>query len=165
MKVCTYAFALCLTIVFGLVSAMRTDLVCAESPMIYSKGRLADARNCAHAMIRGFPFHSDLGTFHRYGKDDLFSLPKSSTYDDCTVTIDIQSDVLFQSSWTAVFGLASTMNVACGRYLNTAGMLYTGGSLVAGVVITMGKTPRVGGAVNGTELVAELANATGRATE
>ncbi len=57
------------------------------------------------------------------------------------------------------------MNVACGRYLNTAGMLYTGGSLVAGVVITMGKTPRVGGAVNGTELVAELANATGRATE
>lgn len=57
------------------------------------------------------------------------------------------------------------MNVACTRYLNTAGMLYTGGTVVAGIMITMGKTPRVGSAVNGTDLIAELTNATGLATE
>ncbi len=133
--------------------------------MIYSKGKLADARNCAQALIKGFPFQSDVGAFHRWAREDIFQLPRRSTYDDCTITIDIQHDATFQSSWTAVFGLASAMNVACTRYLNTAGMLYTGGTVVAGIAITMGRTPRVGGALNGTDLITELTNATSLTTE
>lgn len=148
-----------------MVNAIRTDLVCTEIPMIYSKGKLADARNCAQAMIRRFPFQSEVGTFHRWAKEDAFQLPRSYTYDDCTVTIDIPNDATFDSSWTAVFGLASAMSVACTRYLNSNGMLYTGGKVVAGIIITMEKTRRVGGAMNGTDLIAELTNATGLATE
>lgn len=133
--------------------------------MIYSKGKLADARNCAQAMIKGIPFQSDVGIFRRSAKEDVFRLPRTSTYDDCTVTIDIPNDATFRSSWTAVFGLASATNVACTKYLNTAGMLYTGGTVTAGVTITMGKTPRVGSVGNGTELIVGLGNGTDLVTE
>lgn len=132
-------------------AAIRATLDCVDYPMPYRRGDTAEAKSCAEALIRGFPFSTTTGTFHSYGGNDDFQLPRTSSHEDCFVTVDIAPSTTFETSWQAVWTLAGTMNTACSKAMTSAGLPYTGGTITAGVSVTMGRLrQRVLGNGNGT---------------
>lgn len=109
------------------------------------QGRTSLINNCGSAITR-LPYNIALGDFHHGGPDDIFRLPTTAEYVDCTVTVDLRGDG-DQASWASIWSVASTLSIACSSFsrsggLFTAGFIHAGNT--GGIVITMGRAQRLG---------------------
>ena len=77
-----------------------------------------------------------------------FSLPKTSSYDTCVVTVDLNGGDPVQGSWPDVWTMASTLNTACMYWRNDQpSSVVTGGYIRGGqgngLILTMGRPGRL----------------------
>ena len=145
MKSLALPLVLLFTTLSANANAQFADYACVNERAQSSRmgGRVQD---CAGALIVGFPNSYLTGTFHNSPRaEDPFALPKSSTVGDCRVEVELVSDVPVQSSWHAIWTLASTLNTACTHYTDSTfpDTGITGGWIAGGprngLLITMGR--------------------------
>ena len=107
--------------------------------------QLARAEQCAQAIMSAFPCASQEGWFHRGGASDIYQLPKTATFGECKVMVDLADTAIhpFKSSWPAIWSMALMLKDACAVYSPSpvhTGTAWTAGSLSAGIVISLGSS-------------------------
>lgn len=78
--------------------------------------RNGSPKNCARAIITGFPIELPVGQFHHGGPSDSFRLPRSHIEGDCQVTVDLIAEEPVRGSWNEVWTMVNTLSTACTYY-------------------------------------------------
>ena len=108
--------------------------------------RGARIRDCAQALLVGFPHVVDISLFHSDLIDDLYRLPRSYTYGECRITVSLTGRPVW-SSWQAVWTMATTLSTACLYRTDLEPLGVTAGTVSSGpgsgLTITMERTDAV----------------------
>ena len=114
-------------------------------------------RDCAKAVMAGFPSSPDRGTFYQGPNSrEPFCLPKTSSEGFCTVSVDLNGKGNVQGSWMDIWTMAATLNAGC-MYWRTSdpSSAVTGGNIkggqLNGLTLTMGWPGRMGNDNSGAE--------------
>ena len=144
MKSLVLSLFLIFTTTSPIANAQSAEYDCVKERNNYPRlgGKLQD---CARALIVGFPNPYLTGTFHNLlREDDPFALPQSSVVGDCEIRVELNGDPV-QSSWHAIWTLASTLNTACTHYMSStrSDTGITGGWIAGGprnkLLVSMGR--------------------------
>lgn len=115
-------------------------------PRAYRQTRNAPPSSCSRAIIAGFPIDGSTGVFHHGGEHDYYRLPRTSIWDTCQVTVDLNSDLPRRGTWLEVWTMANTLSTACTYEGSSRPMsALTGGWINAGgMTVTMKRSAHVG---------------------